>query len=292
MLSFQEYVLLEFSGHHPVDAIGDFESPPLFLNPKMVERVFNMPNQHAMHGISIDNLVNKFPDVIGKAKAVSTFTHLEMGGGMNPFYDDDMGRSSIDPDNPIQAFVLVKGRVTGKFNMDVYSAMLKGGRRFLMMNLDTIEDSDLDGEHVDALLDMADDMRKYVIKTVGQMTDEKYNAREVIEDEEYPFELDDLDNKQKGALVKGYMDNQEKLMVSKKYKEPLMNLMVLQKQGREYGYNELTLDTVRPLAIYLKKDHSTPEIVNKIRSVREYSRLPIKLNAKETEIDRITKKMR
>ena len=170
--------------------------------------------------------------------------------------------------------------------------MLKGGRRFLMMNLDTIEDSDLDGEHVDALLDMADDMRKYVIKTVGQMTDEKYNAREVIEDEEYPFELDDLDNKQKGALVKGYMDTQEKLMVSKKYKEPLMNLMVLQKQGREYGYNELTLDNVRPLAIYLKKDHSTPEIVNKIRSVREYSRLPIKLNAKETEIDRITKKMR
>ena len=81
-------------------------------------------------------------------------------------------------------------------------------------------------------------------------------------------------------------------MVSKKYKEPLMNLMVLQKQGREYGYNELTLDSVRPLAIYLKKDHSTPEIVDKIRSVREYSRLPIKLNAKETEIDRITKKMR
>ena len=71
-----------------------------------------------------------------------------------------------------------------------------------------------------------------------------------------------------------------------------MNLMVLQKQGREYGYNELTLDNVKPLAIYVKKDHSTPEIVDKIRSVREYSRLPIKLNAKETEIDRITKKMR
>ena len=68
MLSFKEYTLLEFAGHHPVDAIGDFESPPLFLNPKMVERVFNMPNQHAMHGISIDNLINSFPDVIVKQK--------------------------------------------------------------------------------------------------------------------------------------------------------------------------------------------------------------------------------
>ena len=224
MLSFKEF-LLEFSGIGVVDAINDFESPPFFLNPKMVERAFNMPNQHAVHGISIDNLMNSFPDVIGKAKAVSTFTHLEMGGGMNPFFDDDMGRSSIDPDNPIQAFVLVKGRVTGKFNMDVYSAMVKGGRRFLMMNFDTIEDSDLDEEHIDALSNLADDMRKYVIQTVGKMTDEKYNVRDVIDDEEYPFELDELDNRQKGTLVKGYMDNQEKLMSSKKYKEALMHLI-------------------------------------------------------------------
>ena len=291
MLSFKEFIL-EFSGHHPVDAIGDFESPPLFLNPKMIQRVFDIPDQHAMHGISIDNLINSFPDVIGKAKAVSTFTHLEMGGGMNPFFDDDMGRSSIDPDNPIQAFVLVKGRVTGKFNMDVYSAMVKGGRRFLMMNFDTIEESDLDEEHIDALSNLADDMRKYVVQTVGKMTDEKYNVRDAIDDEEYPFELEELDNRQKGTLVKGYMDNQEKLMSSKKYKEALMHLMVLQKDKREYGYNELTLDSVRPLAIYLKKDYSTPEMVDRIRSIRDYSRLPIKLNVKETDIDRITKKMR
>lgn len=291
MLSFKEYIL-EFSGLGVVDSIGDFESPPLFLNPKMIQRVFDIPDQHAMHGISIDNLINSFPDVIGKAKAVSTFTHLEMGGGMNPFFDDDMGRSSIDPDNPIQAFVLVKGRVTGKFNKDVYSAMLKGGRRFIMLNLDTIEESDLDEEHVDALSDLADDMRKYIIATVAKMTDEKYNVRDVIEDEEYPFELDELDNKQKGTLVKGYMDHQERLMSTKKYKQALMHFMVLQKDKREYGYNELTLDSVRPLAIYLKKDYSTPDMVDKIRSVREYSRLPIKLNAKETDIDTITKKMR
>ena len=290
MLSFKEF-LLEFSGIGVVDAINDFESPPLFLNPKMIQRVFDIPDQHAMHGISIDNLMNSFPDVIGKAKAVSTFTHLEMGGGMNPFFSDDT-MSSVDPDNPIQAFVLVKGRVTGKFNMDVYSAMLKGGRRFIMLNPDTIEYSELDQEHLDAIENLADDMRKYIIKTVGKMTDEKYNAREVIEDEEYPFELDELDNRQKGTLVKGYMDNQEKLMSSKKYKEALMHFMVLQKDKRAYGYNELTLDSVRPLAIYLKKQFSTPDVVDKIRSVREYSRLPIKLNVKETDIDRITKKMR
>ena len=88
------------------------------------------------------------------------------------------------------------------------------------------------------------------------------------------------------------MDNQEKLMSSKKYKEALMHLMVLQKDKREYGYNELTLDSVRPLAIYLKKDYSTPEMVDRIRSIRDYSRLPIKLNVKEADIDRITKKMR
>lgn len=291
MLSFKEYIL-EFSGLGVVDSIGDFESPPLFLNPKMIQRVFDIPDQHAMHGISIDNLMNSFPDIIGKAKAVSTFTHLEMGGGMNPFFDDDMGRSSIDPDNPIQAFVLVKGRVTGKFNKDVYSAMLKGGRRFIMMNIDTIEESDLDEEHVDALSDLADDLRKYIINTVAKMTDEKYNVRDVIDDEEYPFELDELDNRQKGTLVKGYMDHQEKLMSNKKYKQALMHFMVLQKDKREYGYNELTLDSVKPLAIYIKKPWSTPEIVDKIRSVREYSRLPIKLNAKETDIDTITKKMR
>ena len=81
-------------------------------------------------------------------------------------------------------------------------------------------------------------------------------------------------------------------MSTKKYKQALMHFMVLQKDKREYGYNELTLDSVRPLAIYLKKDYSTPDMVDKIRSVREYSRLPIKLNAKETDIDTITKKMR
>ena len=65
MLSFKEY-LLEFSGLGVVDSINDFESPPLFLNPKMIQRVFDIPDQHAVHGISIDNLINSFPDVIGK----------------------------------------------------------------------------------------------------------------------------------------------------------------------------------------------------------------------------------
>ena len=87
------------------------------------------------------------------------------------------------------------------------------------------------------------------------------------------------------------MKNKE-IISTKKYKEALMHLMVLQKDKREYGYNELTLDSVRPLAIYLKKQISTPDVVDKIRSVREYSRLPIKLNVKEADIDRITKKMR
>ena len=285
MLTFKEF-LLEFSGIGVVDAINDFESPPFFLNPKMVERAFNMPNQHAVHGISIDNLMNSFPDVIGKAKSISTFTHLQMGGGMNPFFSDDT-MSSVDPDNPIQAFVLVKGRVTGKFNMDTYSALVKGGRRMLMMNDDTIEDSDLDQEHIDALMDFANDMRKYVGNTISKITGEDFD----MDDEEYP-DIEELDNRQKGTLVKGYMDYQEKLLNSTRYKQAFMYFMVLQKDKRAYGYNELTLDSVRPLAIYLKKQFSTPDIVDKIRSVREYSRLPIKLNVKEADIDRITKKMR
>ena len=39
----------------------------------MIQRGFDIPDQHAIHGISIDNLMNSFPDVIGKAKAVNDF---------------------------------------------------------------------------------------------------------------------------------------------------------------------------------------------------------------------------
>jgi len=282
MISFKEY-LLEFTGIHPVEAIGDFESPPFFLNPKMVERTFNIPNQHAVHGISINNLLNNFPDVIGRAKAVSTFTHLDTLS--NPFFGG--GGGSVDPDNPVEAFVLVKGRVTGKFNMDVYSALVKGGRRMLMLNDDTIEDSDLDDKHIDALSDFANDMRTYVGNTISKMTDEEFD----IDDEEYP-DVEELEGRQKYELVKGYMDKQEKLLNSKKYKEAFMHFMVLQKDKRQYGYNELTLDKVQPLAIYLKGPFSSDENIEKIKSIKAFNRIPIKQNVKEADIDRITKKMR
>jgi len=290
MKTFKEF-LLEFEGRKPIDAIADWESPPFFLNPKMIERVFNIPNQHAVHGLSINNLLTLLPQTFGRASQLSTFTHLDTDIGGNPFFDDTV--TSIDPDNPIEAFVLVKGRVTGKFNMDIYSAMVKGGRRMLMMNIDTIEESQLDREHESALANFADEMRKFVGKKVGSMIDGEFNFKEAQEDEDYPFEIVyELDNKQKYDLIKSYMDYQEKLASSDKYKTAFMYLMVLQKDKRESGYNELILDKVKPLAIYVKPKFSTPDIEDRIKSIKEFGRLPIKLNVKEADIDRITKKMR
>jgi hypothetical protein len=163
----------------------------------------------------------------------------------------------------------------------------------LMMNIDTIEESQLDREHESALTNFADEMRKFVGKKVGSMIDGEFNFKEAQEDEDYPFEIVyELDNKQKYDLIKSYMDHQEKLASSDKYKTAFMYLMVLQKDKREAGYNELILDKVKLLAIYVKPKFSTPDIEDRIKSIKEYSRLPIKLNVKEADIDRITKKMR
>ena len=272
MLSFNDHILYEFEAPSMERIIRDEESPPLILNQKSVERVFNIPSQHAMHALSIGNLIDVLPKIIGRSSQISTFTHLDTVG--NPFFD--YADRSIEDDNPTEAFVLLKGRVSGKFNMDIFSGMVKGGRRYIMLNDDTIEDADLDPEHESALSKMADEMRKFIEAKLNSFGAE--------------YEEGEISNTQKQELIKDYIDYSEKLM--SKYKQALMYFMVLQNDKTAYGYNELILDKVKPLSIYIKPKFSTQDVQDRIRSVKLFSRIPIKLNVKEADIVKITKRMR
>ena len=71
MLSFNDHILYEFEAPSMERIIRDEESPPLILNQKSVERVFNIPSQHALHALSIGNLIDVLPKIIGRSILMS-----------------------------------------------------------------------------------------------------------------------------------------------------------------------------------------------------------------------------
>jgi hypothetical protein len=234
------------------------EGPPLFLSPTMFKRVFNIPDKEALHLISTKDLLFKFPKVVGKAKQISTFTFLAPG---STFYKRGVEIGAYPPD----AFVHVKGRVSGMFNYDIYSSILKKGGRAIELNPDTVEDS----EFPDEMEDLANDLRDLVKKTMGG---------------DYPFDKSTLDGKQKQELIKNYITTQEILISSKKYKEVVADWMVDMVAVGDTKYNEITMDKVRPIAIYLKGDEHAADL-------KKMYKVPVKTNVSEYDIIQLTKKL-
>lgn len=254
---FKEYLA---EAESEVSMILNQEGPPLFLRPTMFKRVFNIADKEALHLISIDSLLNKFPKVMGKAKQISTFTYLAPGSS---FY-----KRGVE-DDAAEAFVHVKGRVSGQFNSDIFSSILKKGGRAIELNDDTIEEA----EYIDELTDLANDLRDLVKKLMGG---------------DYPFDKSQMDGKQKQQLIKQYMDGQEKLVASPKYKEYVADYMVDLAAVGETDYNEITMDKVHPIAIYFKDTPSNDQM-KEIRKM--YRGVSISTKVSEKQIIDLTKKL-
>ena len=197
MLTFQEYLLVEkdMYGLNPMELILDDEDNgvPFFLNPRMMQRVFEMPNQNAFHGISIENLTELLPKAIGRAKTISTFNYLERG--MTDFFS---GEASIDPDNVIQAFVLVQGRVSAKFNMDTYTGVLKSGVRYITLNNDTVDDIP-SATDIKKIKSLRAALRKYIDSSVKE-----YKKRPAPEKAPEPSEETDKDKDKENIVWQKY----------------------------------------------------------------------------------------
>ena len=258
MKPFKDF-LLEVYAESEASMILNQEGPPLFISPSIFKRVFNIPDKEALHLISTHDLLHEFPSVIGKAKTISTFTFLSPGSS---FYQRGAEIGAYPPD----AFVHVKGRVAGMFNQDVYSSILNKGGRAIELNPDTVEDSN----HPDKLEGLANDLRKVVRKLVGG---------------DYPFDKNTMDGKVKHKLIKNYLDAQEKLMNSSKYKTYVADFMVDLTSVGEAHYNEIIMDKVKPLAIYLKGSESVSEL-------KSLYRVPIHTNINERTILDVLSKLK
>lgn len=251
MLSFNNFLT---EAESETSMILNQEGPPLFLSPTIFKRIFNIKDKEAIHLTSVKSLMYQFPKIVGKAKQISTFTYLTPGSN---FYKRGA------EDEPAEAFVHLKGRVSGQFNSDIFSSILKKGGRAIELNPDTIEDT----EFPDEMSDLADDLRSLVKKLM------KGN---------YPFDKSEMDGKEKQLLIKNYIDGQERLM--KKYKEVLADYMVDMVAVGETDYNEITMDKVKPIAIYLKGSKFADEL-------KDIYKVPVKTNISEYDIIQLTKKL-
>ena len=108
--------------------ILQYESPPIVLSGPMFKRIFQLTEKEALHSISLPHLKNNFPKVMGRAKHISTFTQMQSHA--------DIWKSGIGDDRSGGIVLHVKGNVTGQFNQDLYTEILKSGRRVIMLNDD------------------------------------------------------------------------------------------------------------------------------------------------------------
>ena len=258
MRTFKDF-LVEIYSESESSMILNQDGPPLFISPSIFKRVFNIPDKEALHLISTHDLLYEFPKVVNKAKTISTFTFLSPGSA---FYNRGVEIGAYPPD----AFVHVKGRVAGMFNQDVYSSILHRGGRAIELNVDTIDESD----YPDKIEGLADDLRNVVRKLMGG---------------DYPVDKTTMDGKAKNKLIKNYLDAQEKLMNSPKYKPYVADFMVDLTALGETHYNEIIMDKVKPLAIYLKGSESVSEL-------KSLYRVPIHTNINERTILDVLSKLK
>ena len=264
-----------YQGQNEVFMIRKFESPPIILSGPMFKRIFQLTEKEALHSIGLNDLKNRFPKVQGRAKQISTFTQMQPNsqfwkGGIN------------DEDRPGGLILHVKGNVTGQFNLDMYTEILRGGRRVIMLNDDTLEEQEFEDE----LKHLQGDLRKLVhtifIKKLGIKSEDSYN----FFDNDYPDEIlnTELDGRQKATLIKNYMTGMEKLVGSKKYKEAVSDMMFDMIAVGDYEYNEVVMEKVKLLAIYV----TSPDIDrSEVDELKKQFKVPVYPNTSRSQIEKV-----
>ena len=180
----------------------------------------------------------------------------------------------------------VQGNVTGQFNQDMYTEILRGGRRVIMLNDDTIEEQEFEDE----LKGLQSDLRKLVHeifkKKLGITPDKVLSFSDI----NYPQNMREaeLDGRQKATLIKNYIDGMEKLLKSKKYKEAVSDMMFDMIAVGDYEYNEITMERVKLLAIYV----TNPDIDrDDVDELRKQFKVPVYPDASRSQIDQVLKQI-
>ena len=223
-----------YQGQNEVFMIRSFESPPIILSGPLFKRVFELTEKEALHSISLNDLKTKFPKVQGRAKQISTFTQIQS--------HSDFWKGGIGDEDRVGGLLLhVQGNVTGQFNQDMYTEILRGGRRVIMLNDDTIEDQEFEDELKNLQSDLRELVHTIFIKDLKIKPKKMYGSL----DDDYPNEFkQELDGRQKNTLIKKYMQGMEKLLASKKYKEEVSDMMFDMVAVGDYEYNEIIMEKV------------------------------------------------
>ena len=263
----------DFRGYSEPYMILQYESPPIVLSGPMFKRIFQLTEKEALHSISLPHLKNNFPKVMGRAKHISTFTQMQSHA--------DIWKSGIGDDRSGGIVLHVKGNVTGQFNQDLYTEILKSGRRVIMLNDDTIEDQEFEDELKNLQSDLRELVHTIFIKDLKIKPKKMHGSL----DDDYPNEFkQELDGRQKNTLIKKYMQGMEKLLASKKYKEEVSDMMFDMVAVGDYEYNEIIMEKVKLLAIYVVDpniDHS--EIGNLKKQFRE----PVYPNTSRSQLEKV-----
>ena len=263
----------DFRGYSEPYMILQYESPPIVLSGPMFKRIFQLTEKEALHSISLPHLKNNFPKVMGRAKHISTFTQMQSHA--------DIWKSGIGDDRSGGIVLHVKGNVTGQFNQDLYTEILKSGRRVIMLNDDTIEDQEFEDELKNLQSDLRELVHTIFIKDLKIKPKKMYGSL----DDDYPNEFkQELDGRQKNTLIKKYMQGMEKLLASKKYKEEVSDMMFDMVAVGDYKYNEIIMEKVKLLAIYVVDpniDHS------EIGSLKKHFRVPVYPNTSRSQLEKV-----
>ena len=264
-----------YHGQNEVSMIRSFESPPIILSGPLFKRIFELTEKEALHSIGLSDLKNKFPKVQGRAKQISTFTQMQSNsdfwqGGIN------------DEDRPGGLLLHVKGNVTGQFNQDMYTEILRGGRRVIMLNDDTIEEQEFEDE----LKGLQSELRKLVHEIFKKKLGIKPDSPLSFSDNNYPENIlrTELDGRQKATLIKNYLDGMEKLLKNKKYKEAVSDMMFDMIAVGDYEYNEITMEKVKLISIYVTNSNIDRSDVD---DLKKQFKVPIYPNASRTQIEKI-----
>jgi len=264
-----------YHGQNEVSMIRSFESPPIILSGPLFKRIFELTEKEALHSIGLSDLKNKFPKVQGRAKQISTFTQMQP--------NSQFWRGGIDDeDRPGGLLLHVKGNVTGQFNQDMYTEILRGGRRVIMLNDDTIEEQEFEDE----LKGLQSEFRKLVHEIFKKKLGIKPDSPLSFSDNNYPENIlrTELDGQQKATLIKNYLDGMEKLLKNKKYKEAVSDMMFDMIAVGDYEYNEITMEKVKLISIYVTNPNIDRSDVD---DLRKQFKVPIYPNASRIQIEKI-----
>ena len=102
----------------------------------------------------------------------------------------------------------------------------------------------------------------------------------------YPKNIRDaeLDGRQKATLIKNYIDGMEKLVGNKKYKEAVSDMMYDMIAVGDYEYNEVVMEKVKLLAIYV----TSPDIDRSdVDELKKQFKVPAYPNTSRSQIEKV-----